>query len=248
MNQSKAEPEWFKNWFNEDYLTVYAHRTPEAAEAEIIALGSWVDLRGRRILDLGCGSGRHLGALAARAASVCGTDLSAPLLRVAAAERRGAFSLVRADLRALPFSDNAFNFLTCFFTGFGYLASDEEHLRMLREWFRLLEPGGLLLLDCPNKLELVKKLPNETSRREGNTGIVERRRFENGRVEKEIHITSPGAEPRTYTETVRVFSEGELTELVRSAGFSTTRTAADFSGNAFRQDSARLVLLAERST
>ncbi|MDY7105010.1 MAG: uracil-DNA glycosylase family protein [Actinomycetota bacterium] len=57
----------------------------------------------RPIVDLGCGSGRHLGDLGP---GVVGLDASAAMLALAAAERRGV-PLVRGDLLALPFTTGA---------------------------------------------------------------------------------------------------------------------------------------------
>ena len=53
-----------------------------------------------RVLDLGCGSGRLLGALGG-----VGVDLSASLLRVA---REKGLAVARADAHALPFAAERF--------------------------------------------------------------------------------------------------------------------------------------------
>ena len=237
--------EWFKNWFNQDYLLAYAHRDRPAAEAEIEALSAWLDLGGQRVLDLGCGSGRHLGPLSRRVRSVCGVDLSAPLLLAARAET--PVPLVRADLRALPFSDYAFTLLTSFFTGFGYFETDAEHAAMLREWLRLLEPGGLLLLDYVNKHHLLETLEAETVRHEGLVEIRETRRVTpEMRVEKEIYITHPGEETRKYRESVLLYSPNDIQSFLSRAGFVIKRTLADLSGRPFQANDTRLVVFAER--
>jgi ubiquinone/menaquinone biosynthesis C-methylase UbiE len=67
------------------------------------------DLRGRRVLDLGCGTGRLSVALAERAgAKVWGVDASPEMLAVAKskAPRGVAFKVARAE--ALPFKDGWF--------------------------------------------------------------------------------------------------------------------------------------------
>ena len=62
---------------------------------------------GARVLDLGCGPGRDTLSLAARGFWALGLDLSAGMLREAAA--RGVKLLVQADSRALPFASGALN-------------------------------------------------------------------------------------------------------------------------------------------
>jgi SAM-dependent methyltransferase len=67
------------------------------------------DLRGRRVLELGCGTGRLASALAEHAAaSVCGVDTSPKMIAVA---RRTATASVRwkiSPAEALPFADHSF--------------------------------------------------------------------------------------------------------------------------------------------
>ena len=56
---------------------------------------------------------------------------SASICRRAARSRarvRGGSSIVRADLRALPFATGAFDHATCFFTSFGYFETEDENL------------------------------------------------------------------------------------------------------------------------
>lgn len=92
-----------------------------------------------RCLDVGCGTGAHLAALAGAGWSVVGVDASADQLRVA---RRRAGSLVNAlvqgDAAGLPFADGPFDLVVSAFThtdvdNFAALA-DEVH--------RVLRPDG----------------------------------------------------------------------------------------------------------
>jgi len=71
-----------------------------------LALELCGDVRGKRILDVGCGSGRYTVELARRGADVVGVDFSQPMLDLAAraAQAAGLESrcrLVRGDVRAL---------------------------------------------------------------------------------------------------------------------------------------------------
>jgi ubiquinone/menaquinone biosynthesis C-methylase UbiE len=59
------------------------------------------------VLDLGCGAGRDVAALAQRGCRVVGADLSIGLLREAQDRVTGAF--VQADMRAVPFKGAQFD-------------------------------------------------------------------------------------------------------------------------------------------
>jgi SAM-dependent methyltransferase len=99
-------------------------------------------VRGRRVLELGCGAasaGRWLVAQGARAVAM---DLSAGMLRhaVAAAARTGVrVPLVQADALALPFADATFD-IVC--TAFGAVPFVADSAAVMREAYRVLRPGG----------------------------------------------------------------------------------------------------------
>jgi SAM-dependent methyltransferase len=71
---------------------------------------------GRRILDLGTGTGRAALALAGRGAIVSGIDASSEMLAVARARAAAAqlsIDFAEGDAHALPFADRAFEFAVC---------------------------------------------------------------------------------------------------------------------------------------
>jgi ubiquinone/menaquinone biosynthesis C-methylase UbiE len=105
------------------------------------------DLRGcKRILDAGCGSGRHCKHLLRRSDSDAGLfafDLSQRMLtRARRRFKSGRINFLAADLTRLPFADAYFDAIVC-----GWVL---EHLPDprpgLRELTRILQPGGKLLL------------------------------------------------------------------------------------------------------
>lgn len=81
----------------------------EAFEA-LVELG---DLRGRRVLDVGCGTGRLAGALAEEAhAKVWGVDASAEMVDVARETLPAGIGVRQAEAESLPFRDNWFDRVT----------------------------------------------------------------------------------------------------------------------------------------
>jgi len=108
-------------------------------EADARLLG---DVRGRRVLELGCGAAAGARWLSGQGAEVVALDLSAGMLRHAreAATRSGVrVPLVQADALALPFAAGAFD-VVC--TAFGAVPFVADSAAVMREVARVLRPGG----------------------------------------------------------------------------------------------------------
>src|SRR5438093_502956 len=98
---------WYDAAFEGGYVEVYPHRDLAAARAEVAGLvARGVGSNGGRVLDLGCGFGRHVLALRERGLDAFGLDRSLALLRRAAPSLAGR--LARGDSRALPLRAGAF--------------------------------------------------------------------------------------------------------------------------------------------
>jgi SAM-dependent methyltransferase len=233
---------WFVEAFRAGYLSVYAHRDEASAAAEVefaaSALGG-----ARRVLDAGCGAGRHARALAGRGLDVTGVDLSLDLLR-SAFSAGGGPRYVRGDLRALPFRDGAFDAVVSFFTSFGYFddAGNARHASGLR---RVTRKGGVLVLDFLNAAHVRATLVPRSEKERDGTRIVEERAVRGGRVEKDVTLTSPSGETRSWRESVRLYDRDELEDVVTTAGFRVRSVHGDLQGAPHGPRTPRCVVVAE---
>jgi len=102
---------------------------------------------GARVLDCPCGQGRHAHLLAEAGFVVDGLDYSRALLT--AAKRRGISRSLRytqGDMRTLPPRwTGRFDAVVNLFTSFGFFDDPGDDLRVLREFSRVLKPGGVLI-------------------------------------------------------------------------------------------------------
>ena len=64
-----------------------------------------------RVLDVGCGTGSHLGRLARSGVTAFGLDRSPSMLTAAAQQLTGRISLTRGDAHQMPFPSAAFDFV-----------------------------------------------------------------------------------------------------------------------------------------
>jgi SAM-dependent methyltransferase len=99
-------------------------------------------LRGLRVLDAGCGMGRHTVHLLREGAEVVALDAS-PAIEAAAANAQDPNALfLQGDVLRLPLADRCFDLVCCL----GVLHHIEDTAGGLAELVRVLRPGGSLLV------------------------------------------------------------------------------------------------------
>jgi SAM-dependent methyltransferase len=102
-------------------------------------------LPGRRVLDVGCGTGKSFEPLLERGYSVTACDLSPAMVAAAREKARGAHVFV-ADMRWLPDVDPV-DWVTCLDDAMNYLLGDDDLALALTGMRRALRPGGLVTFD-----------------------------------------------------------------------------------------------------
>ncbi len=237
---------WYKEWFGEDYLELYAHRDHREAAAHIDFVEAQLGAsRPKAVLDLACGAGRHMDELRRRGYRALGIDLSLTLLAVGRELPR-----VGGDMRNLPFADGSFDWVLNFFTAFGYFESERENFRVLEEIVRVLRPGGRFMIDFFNSVKVIKELrPTESLQRDGRQVDIERW-YDSAarRINKRIRIQAQGQPPRTFLESVRAYGAEEMVCGVHWAGLEVDGVLGGFDGQVFQPDSDRLIIVGHKPT
>lgn len=111
-------------------------------------------VRGRTVLELGCGGARWSAALARRGAHAVGLDLSKAQLRAARRVTRGSRSyvrLLRADAERIPLRDATVDQVFC---DWGALTFTDPY-RSIPEVGRILRPGGSLVFASGHPLRYI---------------------------------------------------------------------------------------------
>lgn len=124
---------------------------------EVDQLVAMLDLApGTRILDVGCGPGRHAHELARRGMVVHGIDISQRFVDLATEHAPEGATFERRDARALEF-DGVFDVVICLCQGaFGLMTANGDDETVLDGMARALRPGGRLALSAFNAYFAVK--------------------------------------------------------------------------------------------
>ena len=111
---------------------------------------------GARILDVGCGTGRHAHEFARRGRVVHGVDISERFVEIARREAPEGATFERADARRLVFEEE-FDAVVCLCQGaFGMMTVGDDDEAVIAGLARALRPGGRIALSAFNAYFAVK--------------------------------------------------------------------------------------------
>jgi len=220
-------------------------------EKEIEFIRNIVSARGL-VLDLCCGTGRHSILLSKKGWNVVGFDISPNLLRITRqrmAERGIYFPLVRGEMRHLPFRAEVFDATINMFTSFGYLPSEEEDIKSLREVARTLRRGGSFLLDVVNRQHLLQVFQKKDWGEFPSFYMLEKRTLDEDGWQLHSRWTlldKNDGKTKAVDHNLRLYSFSQLKRMLEEAGLTTEKVYGDYEAQVFGQGSPRLILLAKK--
>ena len=249
-----AAADWWKGYFDAGYLREYepmfdlaGDRVQVARLIELLGLPS-----GARVLDCPCGQGRHAHLLAESGLDVDGVDYSAPL--IANAKERGTSRTLRyrrADMRTLPAAwAGRFDAVVNLFTSFGFFADPADDARVLREFARVLRPGGVLLWHGGDRDGVMAKfVSRDWWTTADGTLVAQERHFDplTGFLTVESCWRGDGVhEDRTHR--IRLYTPSQLAELMRDAGLVVEQAFDSFSEKPVGRRSSEMLLVARKES
>jgi SAM-dependent methyltransferase len=225
--ETQPEGQWAEQAY-EAIAPVYddftAHHDYELWLGNLLPKLSGHGLRGRRLLDVGCGTGKSFLPMLERGWEVTACDISPSMLKLARAKAGDAAKLSVADMRKLPLFGE-FDLVWALDDAVNYLLSGEELGEALNGMRANLAPGGLLMFDV-NTLQAYRTFFAEEQlvardgrqliwRGQGSAdtppGSISEARFE-------VEPGDEGAEVETHVHRQRHFPEWEVLELLKGAG------------------------------
>lgn len=218
---------------------------------------------GGRVLELGSGTGRITIPLAKAGVPIVGVDRSAPMLSYARrrwrrTHRPGALALTRADIRALPYEEGAFDIVVAPYGILQSLIRDKDLAATLAEAHRVLAPGGRfgldLVPDVPNWREYRRKVSLTGHRRPGGAPIT---LVESVRQDREKKLTifdheyqegwGKAREVHRFTVTFRTLPVKTLIRRIERSGFTIDAVLGGYDGRPWDERADTWIVMARKA-
>jgi 2-polyprenyl-3-methyl-5-hydroxy-6-metoxy-1,4-benzoquinol methylase len=212
--------------------------------------------RGRRVLDIGCGTGRHAIELARRGYRVTGIDLSEAQLR--RAREKAAAAGVAVDFQrrdaTQPHYHQGFDAALMFCEGaFPLMETDAKNYAVLVHAADALRPGGKLLLTTLNALFPLFHSVKEFLDASASEATVNQLSFDliTFREHTELTFTDDAGQAHTIETDERYYTPPEMCWLLQTAGFRQVEVFGARLGNFSREhaltpDDFEMLVVAEK--
>ena len=124
--------EWFVSWFDSKYYHIlYSDRTDYEAHNFIYQLKNHLSLDSKeKVLDLGCGRGRHSKTLSEFFKTLDGIDISKENIDFATSNKSKNQNFYLSDMRNFKMS-NSYGYIFNLFTSFGYFDDLSDNVKVL---------------------------------------------------------------------------------------------------------------------
>ena len=236
MPTNAYSPDWFSTFLPPT-------STPTVAELEFVER-HFPPSKFPRLLDVGCGVGRHANALAARGYAVLGADRNLRAIESARSVGQAGARFLCMDIRDLDRLTESFDGALSLWASFGHFDTDTNQ-SILSGIGARLRTGGRILMDVYNRDGLTSLPARETIDRGGREITIER--FLSGqRFRVTLTYADTGAREDFEWDT---YSPSDLAALAVRCGFMVVCECAWFNEAVPpAAEHARMQVVLERSS
>jgi 2-polyprenyl-3-methyl-5-hydroxy-6-metoxy-1,4-benzoquinol methylase len=234
--------DWYKDLF-ENYARTYDKESfTQGTIGEVDFIEQEINFnKAKKILDLGCGTGRHAIELARRGYTVTGIDLSESQLQRAkekAQEASVKITFLQKDAREIDFN-NKFDLVIMICEGaFPLMETDEMNYKILENAARALKSKGKIIFTTLNGLyplfHSVKDFVNSDI--QGTSSIKNTFDIMTFRDKSTVEVTDDDGKKKNLNCNERYYVPSEITWYLKSLKFETIDVCGCKLGNFSRAD------------
>ncbi|HKI43795.1 MAG TPA: class I SAM-dependent methyltransferase [Balneolales bacterium] len=248
INNDDTSSSWYEEWFDSSlYEKLYAYRDDEEAArlADLLEV-ELPNARYRKILDLGCGRGRHSLNMARRGYKVTGFDLSERAIQKA--RDRAENENLSIDFRIHDMReplDEQFDAILNLFTTFGYFDDDAENVRVLHAMSHMLRPSGRLVIDYMNAHGVRRSLdPHQDGSIESLGYDISKEIDESvNMVVKTIRFHKQDGDVREYQERVKLYDLDWFKEHLARYNLALVKCCGNYDGDPYEEEVSNRLLM-----
>ena len=237
---------WFETWFDSKYYHIlYKNRDEKEATLFLDNITNYLNIKEGKILDVGCGKGRHAKYFNKLGFKVVGIDLSSNSIEKAKEHETQDLKFYKFDMRDV-FKENSFNIVTNLFTSFGYFDNSLDEQKTINAMVKNLKKDGILIIDFMNVKKTIINLVGVESKETDNVKFNITREIKDNYIIKNISICDKKITLK-FQEKVHALTLIDFSKMLKKAGMSIIDIFGNYNLDDFdASQSERLILVARK--
>jgi len=237
---------WFETWFDSKYYHIlYKHRDEKEAIKFLDNITQYLNITKGKILDVGCGKGRHAKYFNELGFNVVGIDLSLNSIAKAKLNETQNLKFYKFDMRNV-FKENSFNLVTNLFTSFGYFDNSLDEQKTINAMVKNLKKDGILIIDFMNVKKIINNLVSKESKKINSVEFDITRELKDNYILKNISINDQDISLK-FQEKVHALTLIDFSKMLQKASMSIVDIFGNYNLDDFNAlQSDRLILIARK--
>ena len=237
---------WFETWFDSKYYHIlYKHRDEQEAIKFLDNITQYLNITKGKILDVGCGKGRHAKYFNELGFNVVGIDLSLNSIAKAKLNETQNLKFYKFDMRNV-FKENSFNLVTNLFTSFGYFDNSLDEQKTINAMVKNLKKDGILIIDFMNVKKIINNLVSKESKKINSVEFDITRELKDNYILKNISINDQDISLK-FQEKVHALTLIDFSKMLQKASMSIIDKFGNYNLDDFNAlQSDRLILIARK--
>jgi SAM-dependent methyltransferase len=240
---------WFNDWFGTEYYKIlYNYRDDKEAQlfmSNLVVNNLQIPVSSK-LLDLGCGKGRHSKYLASLGYDVYGCDVVPENISFAQKESVSNLNFFVQDMRK-DFQVSDFDLILNLFTSFGYFDNEEDNFKTIHNIHNALNNNGLFIIDFFNAEKVKKSIIKSHTIERNNLQFNITKKIENNIIVKDIEVID-GINTYHYQERVMLLTKMHFQNYLDASNLRLVHIFGDYLLNPFNEnESDRLIIVAQKN-